>query len=41
MEDFRLMFCHLVEQYRLPPEIAAALLERILQIRSQHKEETP
>ena len=34
-EDFRELFRKLLEHYRLPPEIAAALLERILGVLSE------
>lgn len=40
MEDFRLMFCGMVEKYHLPPETAAALWVQILKILSQSKEDT-
>lgn len=31
-DDFRTMFCHLVEQYQLSPQVAAELLKKILTI---------
>ncbi len=31
-EDFRTMFCKLVEQYQLSPQVAAELLRKILTI---------
>lgn len=40
MEDFRLLFCGMVEKYRLSPETAAALWKKILEILSQSKEDT-
>ena len=40
MEDFRLLFCGMVEKYRLPPETAAALWKKILRLLSQSKEDT-
>ena len=36
-EDFRELFRKLLEHYRLPPETAAALLERILMVLAEKK----